>query len=152
MGVLVLAAGCHGCGGRKVPERPRVTINGRSWRVELAVTPGARYKGLSDRPKVPAETGMLFIYPAPQVLDFCMRDCLAPLDIAFIGADMRVVGTHTMPVEPYGFDEKTYSSDTPVQYALEVAAGELAAAGVKPGDKVVFSADVPPAAKAEPGP
>ena len=74
------------------------------------------------------------------------------LDIAFIASDLRVVKTCTMPVEPYGFEEKTYPSEFPAQYALEVAAGQLAAAGVKVGDKVEFSPGVPPAAKAAPGP
>jgi len=150
---MMLAAACSGCGESKPSDPPpRVTIHGRTWRVELATTANARYKGLSDRKKLSPDAGMLFVYPSPQVMEFCMRQCLVPLDIAFLGADRRVLKTYTMPVEPYGFEKEAYSSELPAQYALEVAAGELAKAGVKPGDMAEFSADMPPAAKAEPGP
>jgi uncharacterized membrane protein (UPF0127 family) len=148
----MLAAAAAGCGESEPAAPADVTINGRTWRVELATTTDARYKGLSDRRKIDPNGGMLFIYPAPQMLDFCMRNCLVSLDIAFIASDLRVVKIRTMPVEPYGFEEKTYPSEFPAQYALEVAAGQLAAAGVKVGDKVEFSPGVPPAAKAAPGP
>jgi hypothetical protein len=150
-GALLLAAVGSGCAGQPAPAAPRVTINGRSWRVELAMTAEQRYRGLSDRRRLDPNAGMLFVYPSPQVLEFCMRQCLVPLDVAFIDADLRVRQTHTMPVEPYGLDRAAYSSKVPVQYALEVPAGALAEAGVKVGDKVGFSPEVPPAAKAEPG-
>jgi uncharacterized membrane protein (UPF0127 family) len=147
-----LAAAGSGCEGPAAAPAPRVTINGRSWRVEVATTSDGRYRGLSDRESLDANAGMLFVYPTPDVLDFCMRQCLIPLDIAFIDADLRVVKTWTMAVEPYGFARRTYSSVVPAQYALEVNAGSLAAAGVKVGDKVEFSSNVPPAAKAQADP
>ena len=150
LGALALAAAA-GC-DKPSPPPASVTIGGRTWQVELATTVEQRYRGLSDRPKLAADAGMLFIYPRPQVLDFCMRQCLIPLDIAFIDADLRVVKTCTMPVEPYGLERATYSSAVPAQYALEVSAGALSAAGVKAGDTVKFSGNVPPAAKAQPGP
>jgi len=150
MTVLLAAAG--GCDRPAPPKVPEVTLGGRTWRVELAMTPAARYRGLSDREGLGADAGMLFIYPRPDVLDFCMRQCLIPLDIAFLDADGRVVKTHTMPVEPYGLEERTYGSEVPAQYALEVRAGALAAAGVKVGDQAKFSPGVPAAAKATPDP
>ncbi len=134
------------------PPPATVTIAGRTWTVELATTADARYEGLSNREQLPPGRGMLFIYPDANVREFCMRQCLIPLDIAFIGPDRRVVRMHTMEVEPYGFAEKVYSSGVPMQYALEVPAGELAAAGVRVGDEVTFSPGVAAPAKADPGP
>ena len=90
---------------------------------------------------------MLFVYPSPQVLDFCMRGCTIPLDIAFIDADLRVVATYTMAVEPDLAGSVNYSSLGPVQFALEVPGGALGQASVRPGDKVVFSAQIHEAAK-----
>jgi hypothetical protein len=148
---MMLAAGCEKSPSTTQPSAT-VTIRGRSWQVELATTSDQRYQGLSDRKDLPAGRGMLFIYPQPQILDFCMRLCLIPLDIAFIGPDMRVVRICQMEVEPYGFDTRRYSSEAPAQYALEVPKGALSAAGVKVGDKVEFSSDIPAAAKAEAGP
>lgn len=148
---MMLAAGCDKPQSGPQPSYS-VTVRGRSWQVELATTAEQRYRGMSDRKDLPAGRGMLFIYPRPGILDFCMRQCLIPLDIAFIGPDMRVVKIYTMEIEPYGLDSRLYSSEVPAQYALEVPKGALAAAGVRVGDKVDFSSDMPSATKAEPGP
>ena len=118
---------------------PTVTIHGRTWKVELARTGDEQYQGLSDRAAVPEGTGMLFVYEEPKVLEFCMRKCLASLDIAFLDAHGKVVRTYTMPVEPYDRWRATYPSIDRAQYALEVAAGELGKAGVKVGDVAQFS-------------
>ncbi|HUT58194.1 MAG TPA: DUF192 domain-containing protein [Phycisphaerae bacterium] len=142
---LVLPAGCRD--GR---QPATVTIGGHTWTVEIAMTAAERYNGLSERPRLPQRTGMLFIYPRPHVMTFCMRQCLIPLDIAFIDSNMTVIKIHTMRVEPYGAEQMSYSSLLPAQFALEVNAGELAEAGVKEGDTVAFSSGVPDPAKAEP--
>lgn len=149
-GAMWCAWGCRDR-GPDVPARTAVTIRGRTWRVELALTPQQRYRGLSGRDRLAADGGMLFVYPRPQVLEFCMRDCLVPLDIAFINADRCVVATATMEVEPDRVGRKAYTSDVPAQYALELPAGALAGAGVRAGDRVEFSPELPPA-KAEDGP
>jgi uncharacterized protein len=151
-GAMLLALAGNGC--QKPPAAPvhAVTIGGRTWQVELAQTVEQRYRGLSDRPKLDADKGMLFIFAQPDMQQFCMRQCLIPLDIAFLDADRRVVKTYTMAVEPYGLDRKVYSSESPAQYALEVLAGALAKAGVKVGDKAEFSAAIPKAAKADADP
>lgn len=141
-----------GCKDAKCEPTETVTVRGQSWLVELADTDDLRYQGLSDRESLPPGRGMLFLFPYPQRLDFCMRQCLIPLDIAFIDSDMRVVRMCTMEVEPYGLHEKEYTSVVPAQYALEVPKGALAAAGVQVGDLVEFSANMPAAAKAEPSP
>jgi len=158
-GLVVLAAVAGGCGdgGRQGGQMPTVTINGKTWRVEVATTADQRYLGLSGREDLADDAGMLFIYNEPHVLDFCMRDCLIPLDIAFIDAEMRVVQTWTMATELHKVGRldatyRSYTSGVPAQYALEVAAGSLERAGVTVGSRVEFSADVPAAAKAEPGP
>jgi len=148
----MLNAGCEESGTSSGRIAGKVTINGTTWQVELANTAEQRYQGLSDRKELPQGRGMLFVYPEPQQLTFCMRYCLIPLDIAFIDGQNRVVNMCTMETEPYGFETKSYLSSGPAQYALEVPKGALEAAGVKVGDKVEISSDIPSPAKAEPGP
>lgn len=151
--VVVMLCAAEGC--RRTPPEPQapyVEIRGRRWFVDVAMTVDDRYTGLSGRQHLPGDVGMLFIYPQPQVLDFCMRKCVIPIDIAFIDEDLRVVRTYTMQVEPGLGEQVSYSSEAPAQYALEVAGGSLRAAGVQVGDRVRFSREIPPAAKAEPGP
>jgi len=129
---LAAVSGCR----KGPPPTPQVVINGRSWYVDLARTPQEQYTGLSGRGRLESGAGMLFIFDQPRELTFCMRGCDVPIDIAFVSADLRVVSVQTMAVEPDRAGRVPYPSGQPAQYALEVAAGELSAAGVKPGDLV----------------
>jgi len=140
--IAVLLTGC-----KKESEQPTVSIRQATWKVELAATDMQRYQGLSGRDNLPEGTGMLFLFSAPCILDFCMRDCLIPLDIAFIDSDLLVVATHTMAVEPDGKGSVVYSSSVPAQFALEVPAGSLGCAGVQLGDKALLSPTILNAAK-----
>jgi len=151
--LLALAAGgvlfAGGCEREEDP--PRVEINGHVWRVEIARTNDERYQGLGGRAELADGEGMLFLYPRARRRSYCMRDCLIPLDIAYIGPDRRVVHVDTMAVEPDRAGRVLYPSVEPAQYVLEVRAGALEAAGVRPGDRATFLGDIPDAAKAEPG-
>ena len=137
---------------KSAPSTATVTIRSQTWRVEVAITAPQRYAGLSGRANLAEGQGLLFVYPAPRVLEFCMRGCDRPLDVAFLESDLRVVKIHTMAVEPGLAGRATYSSETPAQYALEVRGEALQRAGVQPGDQVFLSGDIPQATKAEDGP
>ena len=151
---VVLAVGglVGGVGCRKKPSPRHVTINNQTWRVEVASTDEQRHTGLAGRTGLPENSGMLFIFRTPGMLEFCMRGCVVDLDVAFIGADFRVVAIHTMAVEDDLAGRTAYSSGAPAQFALEVAAGLLAKADVKVGDKVIFTKNIPDPAKADPTP
>ena len=146
----VAAAAVPGCGSERENTTGKVTINGFTWVVDLALTEQQQYDGLSGREQLFQGTGMLFLYAEEQPLEFCMRGCLIPLDIAFLSADLRVVSMHTMEVEPDRLGRKGYSSGVPARYALEVPAGELARADVRIGSQATFSDGIPDAIKAAP--
>jgi len=133
---ILLAASClPSC--RRRQEEPRVRIAGGLWRVELAVDQSVREKGLAGRDEVADGTGMLFVFGREEVHSFHMLNCRVPLDVAFISARLHVVEIRTMPVEADPSNPKNhYSSRRPARYALEVAAGALARAGVQIGDRV----------------
>ena len=150
--LLALSPACRKESASSPSPAPQVTIDGRSWFVDPAMTDRQRIKGLSGRDYLPPDVGMLFIYPRPHVLIFWMEGCLIDLDIAFIDPNMRVVKMYTMSVEPDLKGNKTYSSEVPAQFALEVAAGTLKQAGIRVGDQVVFSRNIPSPAKAQEGP
>ena len=121
-------------------------IAGESFRLELAADSETMFRGLGGRTEIPARGGMLFAYPAPRPLAFVMRDCLVPIDIAYLDADGRVLNRHTMQVEPPRGDDESvaayearlpsYRSSGPAQYAVEVAGGLLDELGVRPGDRI----------------
>ncbi len=151
LGVLatVVISGCRDEADE--PAFPQVEINRTRWLVDLATTQEQRYIGLSGRRNIREGTGMLFVFPEEQELTFVMRGCLVPLDIAFLDSDLRVVQVHTMAVEPDLAGRVPYRSKVPAQYALEVPAGELRAAGITIGDRAKLLGDIPDASKAEPG-
>ena len=115
-------------------------------RLEVAADPSARARGLMGRTEVAKGTGMVFLYPADVTEAFWMKNTLVPLSIAFVAADGRVVSVAEM--SPCKADPcPTYAPAGPYRYAVELAAGSLAAAGVGPGAKV---APVDPAGLPEP--
>lgn len=140
-----------GCEKTSSASVPRVHIGDHSWQVELAMTDKARYQGLSGRGPLKEDEGMLFVYPRARVRVFAMRGCEYPLDILFIGPDLRVVSRHRMEVESDLVGRTPYSSAVPAQYVLEVAGGTLDRTGIRVGDEVRLE-NVPNASTAEPGP
>lgn len=128
-----------------------VTIAGQKFSLEAAIDDPVRIKGLGGRTEIAPRGGMLFVFPYPLELSFVMRDCVIPIDIAFLDSAGRVVAKHTMqPEAPKTENEsaqdyekrlKKYSSRFAAQFAVEVKAGTLDALGVKEGDLLRFDAE-----------
>jgi len=111
--------------------RPPVAV-----RLEVAASPAARERGLMGRARVPAGTGMVFLFPADTTAAFWMKDTLVPLSIAFVAGDGRVVAVREMT--PCTADPcPVYAPGRSYRYAVELAAGAFAAAGVREGSQVV---------------
>ncbi|HYD99835.1 MAG TPA: DUF192 domain-containing protein [Alphaproteobacteria bacterium] len=105
--------------------------------VELALTPQEQARGLMFRESMPADRGMLFVWPQPRVLTMWMQNTLIPLDMLFIGADGRIVriAERTVPMS-----QATISSEKPAVAVLELNGGTAARLGIKPGDRVLSEA------------
>ncbi|MCW5757742.1 MAG: DUF192 domain-containing protein [Phycisphaeraceae bacterium] len=144
LGLVLLAASC-------VPGDPvandveTVRVKGRTFFMEIAADDATRVRGLGGRELIEDDGGMLFVFPRPRVLGFVMRDCLVPIDIAFLDQFGVVVATHEMPIEPRQPGESAseyegrltvYSSRSAAQFALEFRAGMLRELGLERGDKV----------------
>src|SRR5690606_27892439 len=116
----------------------RVTLNGRTFELELALDDESRYRGLSGREHIPEDGGMLFVFPYAREVHFVMRDCPNPIDVVFLGPNGRVVSMHAMRPEP-GVPESQltrYASRWPVQFAIELRGGTLAELALEPGQRV----------------
>lgn len=135
----------------RAPEMAAVTIAGQKFSLEAAIDDPVRIKGLGGRTEIAPRGGMLFVFPYSLELSFVMRDCVIPIDIAFLDSAGRVVAKHTMQPEPpraenespqdYENRLKKYSSRFAAQFAVEVKAGTLDALGVKEGDLLRFDAE-----------
>jgi uncharacterized membrane protein (UPF0127 family) len=132
----------------RAPNRLGVLIGGEAFDLELALDDASRYRGLSGRASIPANGGMLFVFPAARPRRFVMRECFVPIDIAFLDDVGRIVAIHEMPIEaPRAPDESageyerrlpSWSSGVPARFAIEVAGGRLASLAVHPGQHLVF--------------
>lgn len=110
--------------------------------VEVAETEEQRAIGLMERPVLPEDHGMLFLYPEPQDSGsgFWMYRTLIPLDIAFLDAEGRITQIRAMePCQsPNPRTCRVYTADEPYTSALEVNRGYFAQRGVGVGDRVVL--------------
>jgi uncharacterized membrane protein (UPF0127 family) len=107
---------------------------------EIAQTPDQRALGLMFRFSLPADHGMLFVFPEPQPLGFWMRNTYIPLSIAYIDADGRIVNVADMAPR----DESSHPSNGLALYALEMRKGWFAEKGLGPGARVT---GLPPPAR-----
>ena len=108
---------------------------------ELATTPETRTHGLMERPSLPGDRGMLFIFEGAQLLTFWMFNTLIPLDILFADAERRITSIYASvpPCRP-PLRCPTYASRGLAQFVLEVNAGTAAKVGIEVGDALRWTA------------
>ncbi len=82
--------------------------------VEIVNTPEAMARGLMFREHLPEDHGMLFVWPADQVVGMWMKNTLIPLSVAFIDREYRIRNIARM--EPHSL--RVHTSEGPVRYAL----------------------------------
>jgi uncharacterized protein len=119
-----------------VQDKVRVTLN-----VEIADTPESREVGLMNRPSLPDDAGMLFVFETTSIWAFWMKNTLIPLSVAFIDDEWKIVDIQDMRVGP---NPETGQLDIYVaakrsRYALEVNQGLFARRGISVGAKVILS-------------
>jgi len=112
----------------------KITINGDTLLVEIAVKTEDREKGLMQRQYLPDNAGMLFVFEYSHTLSFWMKNTEIPLSIAYIDENWKIVDIQKM--KP--LDENSYESKFPAKYALEVNQGWFENHNVKVGDKIDF--------------
>ena len=100
-------------------------------KVEVARDVASRQRGLMFRTSLPADAGMLFVFPDDTDGPFWMKDTNVPLSIAFIGAEGRIVSIKDMT--PLSTDLTLPGAR--YRYALEVNQGFFGRGGVRVGDR-----------------
>ena len=119
---------------------PKVIISTREGRetvfqVEVADTPAKRDLGLQYRTKLAADHGMIFLFPAPSLLSFWMKNTPLPLDMIFIGRDRKIVGIVEQTV-PFSLDPRSVPAAS--QFVLEINGGLSKRLGISAGNPVRF--------------
>jgi uncharacterized membrane protein (UPF0127 family) len=103
------------------------------------------------RTEVPADGGMLFVFPESEVRSFWMGNCLVDIDVIFLDPRGRVTAVHRMKAQPprradeseadYDRRMPRYWSAYPAQFAIELKAGTLDRLGVKVEDRIDLDLD-----------
>jgi uncharacterized protein len=99
---------------------------------EVAQTPDQRQIGLMHRPTMPVNDGMLFVFEAPGMHCFWMRNTLLALSIAFVADDGTVINIDDMQPQT----DASHCPKQPVRYVLEMNQGWFAKRGVAAGQKL----------------
>ena len=134
IGVVGLSA-LWACG----PSGPAAEVSTQSgpvrFAVELALTEPQQAQGLMYRKELAANRGMLFVFPDDTDRAFWMKNTIIALDMLFIAADGQIVGIReqTTPLST-----TPQSVGRPSRYVLEIAGGEAAKQGIRPGDHVTL--------------
>jgi uncharacterized membrane protein (UPF0127 family) len=113
-----------------------VKIAGVQVKVDLALTPETKLKGLSVKDEIGANEGMLFVFAQPGKYSFWMKDMKFAIDIIWIEEGGRVVSLEkNVPVNSY---PEIFRSEEDATYVLEVSAGFADKYNLQVGDKAEF--------------
>lgn len=120
------------------PEKIQyVRVAGQSVHVDLAISPEAHERGLSDRASLPEGEGILFVFDRPGKNMFWMKDMNFPIDIIWISDNLAVI--HIEKNIAPGTYPEMFGPDAYSKYVLEVPAGFAEKSGLKLGDQVLFA-------------
>jgi uncharacterized membrane protein (UPF0127 family) len=147
---FVLVFGMVACDGNSQPKASTwpvasISVQGgghsTDLSVEIANTESRREQGLMYRQSLDDSHGMLFLFPGEVRDGFWMQNTYIPLDIAYVGADGRVLEI----VHGKALDQTVLYPSQPYRYALEVADGWFARQGMGVGAILHLPADLPAA-------
>jgi len=109
-----------------------ITVGSTSMLVELAYKEQSRRVGLMYRDSLPADEGMLFIYPQAAPRSFWMKNTRMPLSIAFVDEAGIIIQISEMKA----LSTKHTQCASAAKYALEVNKGWFASKGIQTGDSI----------------
>lgn len=117
----------------------KVTGGNMPFSVEVVNTKELLEQGLSGRRYLDMNHGMLFVFPSEGIKRMWMPNMYFPLDIVWLNSSKKIVkidvnvqacsGTHNC---------KTYSSDIPVLYAIELNGNNASTLGLHVNQQLSF--------------
>lgn len=116
--------------------KSELLINGEKIKVEVALEPEHKMKGLSDRKSLGKDNGMLFLYSDYDKHSFWMKDMLFDLDFIWIKDNIIVDITKNVKADSGIFN--IYQPKQDVNKVLEVNAGTAEKNGWQVGDEIIF--------------
>ena len=121
-----------------IPTAMTVAFAGGTVNAEIAATSTARSTGLSNRPSIAADSGMIFVFGQDQIFlfkPFWMHNTHFDLSIAFIDAQKMVINIEEMTKDT----DVNHFATASYRYAVEAPKGWFAAHGVVAGAAATFT-------------
>ena len=120
------------------PPAPRtVSVHARkaTLHLEVADISAEREYGLMNRTSLTPHGGMIFVFGHDTTLYFWMKNTLIPLDMVFVHADGTVssIAANVPASTPQTPDESVARRIGQGKFVIELAAGEAARDGLRPG-------------------
>ena len=113
-----------------------VTVNGSDINVETAAGTAELTKGLSGRPCIESNWGMLFDFGRDGQYAIWMKDMKFPIDVVWISSSHQVVAIE-IDFKPSTYPERR-ANQAPARYVLEIAANETKQLGIVLGTQIHF--------------
>ena len=110
----------------------KVQIGSTNYSLELVNTDVTRQQGLSGKPKLEPNTGMLFDFKQNGYWQIWMKDMNFAIDILWLNNQKQVVGVKQDAL-PQNYPE-TYGAEQQSQYVIELPAGSVKDRNIKIGD------------------
>jgi uncharacterized membrane protein (UPF0127 family) len=134
---LLMIFACAACSAGD----PAVDIGGKRFSVEIADTRQQQTLGLMYRDEMPADHGMLFIFPNEAPRAFWMKNTRIALDIMYFDKDLNMVSA-SLDTQPCRVQScPSYPSIAPAMYVLELNAGTASLLGIGPGTVMTLELD-----------
>jgi len=131
LGTLGEARAEAGC---TVEQARQIQIGAQIFNVEVAASVDARARGLSGRSALKQGSGLWFVFPAADTYGFWMHDMHFPIDLIWVGPELKVAGA--ISLQPCADQDcPVHYPPRRVTYVLEINAGTFAG---KPGDPVAW--------------
>jgi hypothetical protein len=130
-------------GPSPTPKLPtgNVMIAGHRVAVDIASTPEQRRQGLSGRPSLAPDTGLVLAWDHPAQVSIWMPDMNFPIDVVFVRENYVLAVFPDEPPCVPGEPCPTFGPTIPVDFVLEVPAGSAKAWGVKIGAPASYQAN-----------
>jgi uncharacterized membrane protein (UPF0127 family) len=118
----------------------KLPVGGDTLHLEIANTDSLRTQGLSDRPNLAQDHGLLFVFPDTSYRVFWMVRCFFPIEVGYINPQGIIRDIIVMPNEPLNTPPQLLrryrSSRGDIKYALEVNPGWFGRHKLKTGDRL----------------
>ena len=116
----------------------KIIIAGVSLSVEVAGNATTQERGLSGRPSLPSDRGMLFVFNHEDYWSFWMVDMKFPLDIIWFNSNRQVVWIEPNLSPCIPMNCPVVTPEAKAMYVLEVNSGFVVAHHIKLGTTFVF--------------